>query len=214
MSRFALKATHKPVKVYYDSLAKFAELGIKHETAVRSAFQELLEHCGRHFDWKLVPEYRTKVKGGNQIAVDGALLDKYGLNHGLWEAKDSDDDLDKEIKRKFSVGSPRQNILFWQPDRAVLYQNNERFYDADLTKPDDLVHVLRLFLEYAPPTIVEWEKAVAEFQERVPQIGASLKVLIEDERQTNKAFIAAFEDFCTLCRGSLNPNISIEAVTA
>ncbi len=46
----------------------------------------------------------------------------------------------------------------------------------------------------------------------MPQIGASLKTLIEKERQTNKKFIAAFEDFCSLCRGSLNPNISIEAV--
>jgi hypothetical protein len=41
------------------------------------------------------------------------LLDNYGLNHGLWEAKDSDDDLEKEIKNKFSVGYPKENILFW-----------------------------------------------------------------------------------------------------
>jgi len=32
------------------------------------------------------------------------------------------------------------------------------------------------------------------------------------ERQTKKKFIAAFDDFCSPCRGSLNPNISIEAV--
>ena len=58
-----LKPTHKAVTAYYDSLAKFAKLGIKHETAVRSAFQELLEHCARQFDWKLVPEYPIKRKG-------------------------------------------------------------------------------------------------------------------------------------------------------
>jgi hypothetical protein len=63
MPTLTLKPAHKVVSAYYDSLAKFAKLGIKHETAVRSAFQELLEHCARQFDWKLVPEYRIKRKG-------------------------------------------------------------------------------------------------------------------------------------------------------
>ncbi len=60
--------------------------------------------------------------------------------------------------------------------------------------------------------MADWEKAVEEFRDKVPQIGASLKALIEKERQTNQPFVRAFEDFCTLCRGSLNPNISVEAV--
>jgi type I restriction-modification system DNA methylase subunit len=212
MPTLTLKPQHKVVSAYYDNLAKFAKLGIKHETAVRSAFQELLEHCARQFDWKLVPEYRIKRKGQADASADGALLDNYGLNHGLWEAKDSADDLEKEIKHKFSIGYPKQNILFWQPDRAVLYQNGEIHFEADLKNADDLVKILTLFLEFAPPAIAEWEKAVEEFRDKVPQIGASLKTLIEKERQTNKKFIAAFEDFCSLCRGSLNPNISVEAV--
>jgi hypothetical protein len=45
MPTLMLRPTRKAVAAYYDSLAKFAKLGIKHETAVRSAFQELLEHC-------------------------------------------------------------------------------------------------------------------------------------------------------------------------
>jgi hypothetical protein len=212
MRTLELKQTHKPVAEYYDNLATFERLGVKHEGAVRSAFQELLDHCGRQFDWKLVPEYRSKGKGGNQIAVDGGLLDNYGLVHGYWEAKDGADDLDKEIKNKFAAGYPRDNILFQEPRRAVLFQQGQCIFGADLTKPDDLVHVLKLFLEYAPPAIAEWEKAVTEFKERVPQIGLSLKALIEKERQTNQKFITAFEAFCSLCRASLNPNISVEAV--
>jgi hypothetical protein len=47
MPRLTLKPTHKAVSAYYDSLAKLARLGIKHESAVRSAFQELLEHIMR-----------------------------------------------------------------------------------------------------------------------------------------------------------------------
>src|SRR5208283_2403684 len=114
----ALKPTQKVVTDYYENLAGFARLGIKHETAVRSAFQELLEHCARQFDWKLVPEYPIKRKGQADAKADGALLDNSGLRRGLWEAKDSADDLEKEIKNKFALGYPRDNILFWQPDKA------------------------------------------------------------------------------------------------
>jgi len=120
-----LKPTHQAVIACYHLPAQFASLGVKHETAVRSAFQELLERCARQFEWKLVPEYRIKRKGHADVSADGAVLDKFGLNHGLWEAKDSADDLDQEIKRKFAAGYPKQNIIFWQPDRAVLYQNGE-----------------------------------------------------------------------------------------
>lgn len=103
MPSLEIKPTHKVVTAYYDNLAKFEKLGIKHEGAVRSAFQELLDHFGRQFDWTLVPEYRSKGKGGNQIAVDGGLLDHYGLVHGYWEAEDGADDLDNEIKNKFAA---------------------------------------------------------------------------------------------------------------
>jgi len=207
-----LKPTHKAVIAYYDALARFEELGISHESAVRSAFQELLEHCARQCDWKLVPEYRQKVKGGKQVQIDGALLDHWHLDHGLWEAKDSADDLVKEIKNKFSAGYPSDNILFQAPRRAVLYQQGTKQFDADLTKPDQLVHILTLFIEYAPAVIVEWGKAIEQFSDKVPQLGRSLKELIESERQTNQRFVTAFEGFMALCRGSLNPDLSVEAV--
>ena len=67
MPQLALKPTHKEVREYYESLAEFAKLGVKHETAVRSAFQQLLEHCARQCDLKLVPEYAIKRKGQAKI---------------------------------------------------------------------------------------------------------------------------------------------------
>jgi hypothetical protein len=83
MPTLELKPTHKQVTVYYESLAKFAKLGIKHESAIRFAFQELLEHCARQFDWKLVPEYPIRRKGKADAKADGALLDNYGLTGGF-----------------------------------------------------------------------------------------------------------------------------------
>ena len=64
-----------------------------------------------------MPEYALKRKGRADAKADGAVLNKISLTHGLWEAKDSADDLDLEIKRKFAAGYPKENILFWQPDR-------------------------------------------------------------------------------------------------
>jgi hypothetical protein len=172
----------------------------------------LLEYCTRQFDWKLVGEYPIKRKGNTTLKADGVLVDNYGIDRGLWEAKDADDDLEKQIKNKFADGYPKKNILFWQPARAVLFQNGDRIYEADLSERENLVHILTLCFEFIDTPIMEWEKAAEEFKDKVPKIGASLKDLIEKERQNNNKFIAAFEEFCSLCRGALNPNISIEAV--
>src|SRR5512136_55455 len=103
MAVLELKATHKAVRDYYDALQRFERLGIKHEGAVRSAFQSLLEHYGRQREWTLVPEWRIRRVGKHSLYADGALLDRFGLNHGIWEAKDTDDDLATEIKAKIAA---------------------------------------------------------------------------------------------------------------
>jgi hypothetical protein len=51
-----LKPTHKAISAYYDGLRQFEELGVSHETAIRSAFQSLLQVSARQFKWTLVPE--------------------------------------------------------------------------------------------------------------------------------------------------------------
>jgi len=214
MATLNLKLTHKAVAAYYDALAQFERLGVKHEGAVRSAFQSLLEHCSRQAGRTLIPEYQLKRRGGKPLEPDGAIVDSLSqvLRYGLWEAKDTDDDLEKEIAAKFKAGYPRDNILFQEPRRAILYQNGERFFNADLTKPDQLVHVLDLFFAWRPPAFDEWEKAVGEFKLRVEELGANLARLVRNERQINAEYQAAFAEFLGLCRASLNPNLSEGAV--
>ena len=148
MTTLNLKPTHKPVKAYYESLQRFESIGVSHETAVRSAFQTLLEYCGRQFDWILVPEHSMTplIRGARgvknkRIVVDGALIDNFQLPHGYWEAKDIHDDLPAEVLRKFAAGYPRDNILFQTPHRAILWQNNQRTLDADLKDSTQLIHV-------------------------------------------------------------------------
>ena len=60
MQRLELKATHKPVLNYYAALRQFDNLGVTPETAVRTAFQGLLDHCARQYDWTLVPEWEIR----------------------------------------------------------------------------------------------------------------------------------------------------------
>lgn len=209
-----LKPTHKAVTAYYAALSQFDKLGVKHEGAVRSAFQALLDHCARHAGRTLVPEYQLKRKTGRPLEPDGAIVDSLSqvLRYGLWEAKDTDDDLEKEIKAKFKAGYPRDNILFQEPRRAILYQNGERFFDADLAKPEHLVHVLELFFAWRPPACEEWERAVEEFKGRVRELGQNLARVIQRERQTNAEYRGAFAEFLDLCRASLNPDLSESAV--
>jgi hypothetical protein len=118
-----LKPTQKPVQNYYSALRQFEHLGVRHETAVRSAFQNLLSHCARQYAWTLVPEWEIRRSHKMPLRVDGALVDDFRLTHGFWEAKDTQDDLQREVRRKFEAGYPRDNIIFQAPHRALLYQS-------------------------------------------------------------------------------------------
>ena len=212
MQRLELKATHKPVQNYYAALRQFDDLGVTHETAVRSAFQGLLDHCARQYDWTLDPEWEIRRPRQHPLRVDGALLDNFRLTHGFWEAKDIRDDLPKEARKKFDLGYPRDNILFQTPRRALLFQNDTLAFDADLTQPPALIDALNAFFSYIPPAYTEWERAVSEFRDRVPELARSLIQIIERERQTNRRFIQAFADFAQLARRSINPNLADAAV--
>ena len=212
MPTLNLKPTHKPIRAYYESLGRFGQIGVTHETAVRSAFQSLLESCARQFDWTLVLEHAIALRRNKRIVVDGALIDAFNLPHGYWEAKDIHDDLDAEVERKLAAGYPRDNILFQTPERAILWQNDAPVLDADLTDERRLVETLETFFSHRPAEIAEWERAVAQFKDKVPDIGRGLAALIQRERQTNRRFAAAFADFYEKCRQSINPNLSRAAV--
>ena len=212
MTSLNLKSTHKIIRDYYNALDQFDRLGVAHEGAVRSAFQSLLQGCARQFDWTLVPEHSMTVHQNRRIVVDGALMDNFRLMHGYWEAKDEDDDLPSEVVRKFEVGYPRDNILFQDPHRAILWQNNQQRLDANLTDPTELIGTLETFFSHQPPEYTEWEEAVSEFRDRVPALGEGLAERIHGEREANRAFITAFADFHAKCRQSINPNLSEAAV--
>lgn len=208
-----LKPASAKVRDYYNVLNQYGQLNISHEMAVRSAFASLLDSCGRQFQWKLVPEFRIALPKKKAVIVDGALLDAFTLKHGYWEAKDLKDDLEKEIKKKLEQGYPRNNIIFQSPERAILYQKGIRQgLNEDITDANNLVELLKLFFDYREPQHEEWEAAVNEFSDRIPDIANAVKGLIETERKKNRNFVAAFDGFVQLCRQAINPDLSEEAV--
>jgi len=206
-----IKLKNPAVKRYYDELKTYDELYIGHETAIRSAFQSLLKDTAKKRGWTLITELRMKVSG-QQVVPDGTLKNEFDLARGHWEAKDTSDDLDAEIRKKINKGYPTTNIIFEDSRTGILYQDGDIAFRADLTKPEQLVELLNLFYCHSEPAIEGFEKAVTEFKQRVPDLAKGLTGIISKAHTDNPPFITAFNSFFELCKSSLNPNISMAAV--
>jgi hypothetical protein len=111
MSITPIKPTHKAIQAYYDALKVYGTQAVLHETALRSAFQNLLAVTGKEKKWDLIPELTLKL-GGKQVRPDGTFRDEWHLPRGYWEAKDTADDLDSEIRKKTAKGYPLTNTIF------------------------------------------------------------------------------------------------------
>lgn len=207
-----LKPSHKLVRAYYASLAQLDQHGVTRETAVRQPFLDLLRAAAGARGLTVEAEFPMAGARGHRIVVDAALRDAFWRPHGFWEAKDSDDDLEAEARKKFDLGYPRDNILFQAPNRALLFQNARLALDTDLADPPNLVRAVNAFLNYTQPVHQQWDDAVADFAKQVPDLGQNLRRIIADERRASPKFVAAFADFAALCRASLNPNLRDEAV--
>ena len=238
MPTLNLKPNRKAINVYYAALETYRQRGVTHETAVRAAFQALLETCARQLNWTLVCEYSLRVPesaqgtgpratvhqdprgtgpratGGhsNLIRLDGALLDEYNLPRGTWEAKGIKGDLRAEIQTKFDAGYPQDNILFQTPERAILYQNGREVLDADITERETLVTVLETFFAYERENAAQWRAAVAKFRDTVPALRREAKELIQTRHRDSARFRTAFAEFHQLCQTAINPNLSETAV--
>ena len=210
MPYLELKPTHKAIKEYYQQINQLIESGHQNEGAVAPHFGNLLRHCATQMKWQLVEQKRIS-KG---VVPDGVLYDESNLRRGVWEAKDTQDQLDTEIKKKLAKGYPRDNLLFQSPDRLVLYQNRETpVFDARIRDdPKQLIEGLNLFFNYEPPQIQAWQGAVTEFQEKIPKLGQRMITIIDEAQQKNKRFKEAFDRFVEQCRKHIHPHLAIEAV--
>src|SRR5258708_2329530 len=206
-----IKATSKPIQSYYQTLQSYADLNQSQETGMRRAFINLLQETARPHAWTVVTEVSQKVQG--HIIRPDATLYKSAVPRGYYEAKDTKDDLDAEIRKKIAKGYPLKNIIFEDSERAVLYQNKQEAYRVDDMKDSaQLAHLLNTFYTYTEPVLDSYDQALDHFKEQVPQLARGLLQIIDGAHKSNKRFQAAFDTFFELCKTALNPNISRPAV--
>ncbi len=197
------------IQTYYQTLDKLQQHGgSHHETALRSAFQTLLnDYCEtQHF--LLIPELEYRTRFHTLVRPDGTVKDALRLPWGYWEAKDEFDDLDKEIQAKLAKGYPTDNILFEDSKTGVLIQNGQEVLRVKLGEESQLEKLLQHFLHYQRPEVRDFRAAIAKFKEDLPTILQTLRQMIERQFQTNPAFVTTFDQFLDLCKQAINPRIT------
>ena len=191
-------------RVELDRLLEYG--GSDSELNIRPAFQNCLSaYCGDHKEGlALVPE--LPVPSG--VVPDGTVKDALRMARGYWEAKDTHDDLDAEITRKFDRGYPRDNIIFEDSRTAVLIQNREEAMRADMSRPGDLHRLIRTFLDYELPQIEEFRQAQKQFKTDLPAVLENLRGAVEEAEAENEDYNTAAAGFLELCRQSISPEVS------
>lgn len=200
------------ISTYYDTLHAIQKVGVTTEGGTRRAFSELLHSWAKNYSLTLTEEQTIEGTRKKNIRPDGILVDDLKLRRGYWEAKDLADDFEREIADKIKVGYPLSNTLFENTNKAVLYQDNQRQGDFDLTDAAQLRELLTRFFEYEPPQIEEFHKAITKFSEEIPNLANAMTEIIERSKRENTNFAPALEKLLLLCRESINPNTTLEQV--
>lgn len=198
----------KAIREYHDAVAELRGHGVENEMGLRGPFQALLQTIGAKAGWTLVPERALP----NGARPDGTFLDGNHFERGYWEAKDSKDDLEAEIRAKTERGYPRRNTIFEDGSQAVLYQDDQRVLEVDLASDRALREMLLRFFDHTSAEIANFSRAVDEFATRIPDLAGSIMAGVERERRDNAPFRTAFGAFHELCRQSLDPNLQPAAV--
>ena len=180
--------------------------GSDNEQSIRRAFAICLDSYCREHREKLALVDELDSSPGNR--PDGTVKDSLRMARGYWEAKDSRDDLDAEIQRKFNRGYPQGNIIFEDSQTAVLFQNRQEAMRVDMSRPGELHRLIRVFLDYELPEIEEFRQAQRQFKTDLPAVINNLREAVADAESTNPGYQAAAAGFLELCQKSIGPAVS------
>lgn len=209
MARVVVRPSHRPIQAYHEAISLYRQQGVRHELALRSAFQNLLSDTARMAGWIVIPELSTKSAAGDaNIRPDATLRDANTLPRGYWEAKSPSEDLAKEIAKKKARGYSLVNTIFENTTDAILFQNGQERFRAKLSDPSQVADLLTLFLSHTEPDFEDWEKAVEDFKNRVPELAKGLLEVLRKAHIDNGPFQEAFSKFFALCQNAIDPNIS------
>ena len=169
-------SNHKAIDAYYTALATYHTQDVTHEQATRLAFSTLLDAVSKTIGWTLVLEQNLS----NRKRPDGTLQDSFKIPRGYWEAKDTNDDLDAEIKVNESLtlaGIPAEcfayrlgnrSALEWVIDQYQVSTDKRSGITSDPNRADDEEYITRLIgrvvtvsvetvelVQALPPVVVE-----------------------------------------------------------
>ena len=204
-------AGYPHIEHYRSELERLVEFGgSDNESNIRRAFAICLDSYCREHRERLALVDELAARGG--VYPDGTVKDSLRMARGYWEAKDTHDDLDAEIQRKFDSGYPRDNIIFEDSQTAVLIQNGGVAMRVDMRREGELHRLIRRFLDYELPEIEDFRKAQSQFKDDLPSVLDNLRGTIDDAERDNAEYEAAAVEFLTLCRQSISPEVSVADV--
>jgi predicted helicase len=196
------------IQQYHTRVDKIIQYGgSRNESALRFAFQTLLEQYCADKNLELIAELEHKTKYGTTVYPDGTLKDALRQPWGYWESKDQYDTLDEEIQKKFDKGYPTSNILFEDSQTIVLIQGGQETARTEIKNPTTLHALLTAFVSYEPPEVQTFRAAIERFKEDLPDLVTELRHIIEEQAAANPAFVKARDDFLELCKEAINPYI-------
>ena len=200
--------TYPHIEQYHADKQRFIDFGgSDSEQNICRAFANCLDAYCRDHKEKLALVDELGAALGNR--PDGTVKDSLRMDRGYWEAKDSRDDLDTEIQRKFNRGYPRDNIIFEDSLTAVLFQNRQEAMRVDMSRPDELHRLIRAFLDYELPSIEEFRQAQEQFKADLPTVIANLREAVEEAEANNPDYQAAAAAFLELCHKTIGVKVSM-----
>ena len=204
--------TYPHIERYYEEKQRLIDFGgSDNEQNIRRAFENCLDaYCregGRNLS--LIAERPTR----SGARPDGTVVDSLRLPRGYWEAKDTHDDLDAEIQKKFDAGYRLENIVFEDSSTAVLFQGQrgqtpQEALRVDMSHREELHALILRFLNYEPPEITEFRQAQQQFKSDLPSVIGSLRESVEAAEAGNPDYRAAAADFLAVCQRSISPAVT------
>jgi predicted helicase len=188
-----------------DRLRKIS--GLSNEQIIRPAFRRLLDTWAASMRLVFLEEFPFQTGMKTTVYPDGTVLHDIRVPLGYWEAKDTKDDLDEEIRKKLAKGYPQDNIIFENSETAVLWQNRQEVMRADMTDTDALLRLVALFFSYERAEIAEFRKAVEKFKADLPTVLDALRARINTAYAENAAFKAEADKFLAHCKDTINPTL-------
>ena len=197
------------IETYYARLDELIQYGgSDNEQSIRRAFENCLDaYCHDRRD-RLVLVAELRADAGLKTYPDGTVRDSLRMDRGYWEAKDTQDDLDTEIKKKLDRGYPRDNIIFENSETAVLIRLGTEAMRVDMKKPADLHRLINTFLDYVLPEVERFREAWEQFKSELPTVLTNLRAVVTVAEQENPDYQAAAADFLAQCHKTIGPAVS------